>query len=630
MKWQEYKNMLTDIYDIQSYAETLTSHAKTSDGKNIIVKFSSTSAPCTRVTDRAVEITLPKINEHLSERDAALARWYMIHEIAHHTEGPEIFGIMKDNALDPSKSPLGALLNCFEDGRIEKAGASKYAGDANVFSTALNIMLKEGIPQYKEAMKNDEMQRIGACTVAELEARAEWNFGASNNYHDFEALLNGTGRKALKSLREAGIVERLKDLKDGHATLDVAKDAYKIVWEDDPDKHIEEQKKKKEQEDEGEGEGEGKEEGEGKQGKGEGQPQEGKGQPEQGDGKKVNKLEDLGGKVDYLKMLQSKVPKNETGASGSGVKLDYASYMDSGYHGSYDPTPWKDIRVAWFHKDKYSHKNMKGLIEDGHYYIKRIREISQAVHEKHGKPGKGFGNKVRRHLQVLSQSRYVGGHKRGRLHRKNAYKIGVPQVGNGEWNSKVFRQKHQQDILDVAVCVLTDFSGSMISNSKIAHAIDSAMLLNTSIGTSLHIPLQLLTFSEHGNNAFIGVVKDYNERITDEEVEQSMFKSGTFMSGNPDGDAVLWAYKSLLKRKEKRKILIVLSDGSPASSRGGDDMAFVQNVVKEIENGGKVEIVGLGIMDRNVKHIYSKNETISKADELEKAVLNLVKKQIIK
>jgi len=59
-------------------------------------------------------------------------------------------------------------------------------------------------------------------------------------------------------------------------------------------------------------------------------------------------------------------------------------------------------------------------------------------------------------------------------------------------------------------------------------------------------------------------------------------------------------------------------------------MAFVQSVVKEIEQGGRVEIVGLGIMDRNVKLIYSKNETIKRADELEKAVLNLVKKQIIK
>ena len=633
--------MLTDIYDIQAYAETLTKHAKTVDGKSFVVKFSDTSAPCTRVTRDSVEIILPTMNSKMTERDANLARWYMVHEIAHHTEGPEIFKIMKDNALDPTESPLAAVLNCFEDGRIEKSDAGKYAGDAKVFSSALDIMLSESIPKYKKEKRlaDPEMQKMAACTVAELEARSDWNYGAANNYHDLEDLLDKDGKKMLEKLREAGMVDVLRNLQSEQETLDAAKKAYELVWEEDPEKHIEEQKEKQEGDGDEEGEGE-----EGQQQEGEGKEGEGKGGEGKGDkgeeaeakgkgkgkGKRQNKLEKDGGKVNYLDLLNSKTPTTDTKASASGITLDYSEYMDKGgYHGPYQPTPLKDVRVAWFHKKKYSHRGMQSDIDGSKGDHRDIRRELDMVHSRHGKPGKGFGNKVRRHLQVLAQSRYVGGHKRGRLHRKNAYKIGVPQVGNGEWNTKVFRQKHQQDILDVAVCVLTDFSGSMMG-SKVAHAIDSAMLLNNSIGTSLHIPLQLLTFTEYASSAFIGVVKDFDERVSESEVEDSMCKSATYMSGNPDGDAVMWAYRSLKGRKEKRKILIVLSDGSPASSRPGDDMAFVKTVVKEIENEGIVEVVGLGIKDRNVEYIYSQNETIKKAGELESAVLNLVKKQIIK
>ena len=634
--------MLTDIYDIQAYAATLTKHARTVDGKNFVVKFDGNGGPPrTRVTESSVEIILPKMNAKMSDRDANLARWYMVHEIAHHTEGPEIFDIMNDNALDPEKSPLAGVLNCFEDGRIEKSDSQKYAGDAKVFSSAMDTMLSEMLPKLKkeDTLKNPEMQKLAACTIAELEARSDWNFGAANNYHDMEELLGEEGKDALKKLRDSGMVDVLRNLKSEHESLEAAKKAYELVWEESADDHIEEQKEQQKQE-QGEGDGdsdgegsegsEGDGEGKGKDAKGKGSKGEGKGEQQgKGKGERVNELESDGGTVNYLDLLNSKAPSNdEDGPSASGITLDYTEYMSKGYDGAYEPTPLKDVRVAWFHKNKYSHSDMASGGRGGRYEDQIQRECDE-VHARHGEPGKGFGNKVRRHLQILAQSRYVGGHRRGKLHRKSAYKIGVPQVGNGEWNSKVFRQKHKQDILDVAVCVLTDFSGSMMG-SKVAHAIDSAILLNNSIGTSLHIPLQLLTFTEARNNCFIGVVKDFDDRIPEEKVREYMLKSGNYMSGNPDGDAVMWAYKALRGRKEKRKILIVLSDGSPASSRPGDDMAFVKTVVKEIEDEGVVEIVGLGIKDRNVKHIYSQNETIKKADELENAVLNLVKKQIIK
>ena len=41
-----------------------------------------------------------------------------------------------------------------------------------------------------------------------------------------------------------------------------------------------------------------------------------------------------------------------------------------------------------------------------------------------------------------------------------------------------------------------------------------------------------------------------------------MLKEG-ILKENIDGEAILWAYNRLIKRKEERKILMVISDGAP-------------------------------------------------------------------
>lgn len=630
--------MLTDIYDIQAYAETLTKHAKTKDGKSFNVRYDSkVKGPYTIERPRSIDIVLPTLNSHMTERDSVLARWFMIHEIAHHTEGAGMYDIAKENALtNPEESPLAATVNIFEDGRIERLDSQKYEGDARVFSKAWDITLSEQIAKLKERgfPEDEELQKMASLVALEMEARSNWNGGAASNYHDFQDVLPQKSRDYLKLLKDNGFIDVLRNANTAEEVFEASKKAYELIWEESADDHIEQQKQKQA---EGEGEGEGdkgqsKSEGKGKGNEripGENDRENGEGQGKEGD--PINELKDTGQKVKYTDLLANKhTIKDFRGASASGIKLDYSDYMDrTKDYQTYIPSPWKDIHVAWWHKGRFTHPGIKEEAEISSA-PRRIKSEMAKIHAEYGMPGKGFGNKVRKHLQVLSQAHYVGGHKSGRIHRKNAFRVGVPRVGDGTWNSQIFRRKHQNQILDVAVCVLTDISGSMMG-SKVIHAIDSAMLLNTSIGNALHVPLQMLTFTEdEGVNPFIGVVKDYDERLSDDEIRDNMLKSCAFMSSNPDGDAISWAYKYLKPRKEKRKILVVLSDGSPASSRPGDDMAYVQRVVKEIEQEGCVEIIGIGIKDRNVELIYSNNETIKRADQLENAVLNVIKRKIIK
>jgi cobalamin biosynthesis protein CobT len=104
--------------------------------------------------------------------------------------------------------------------------------------------------------------------------------------------------------------------------------------------------------------------------------------------------------------------------------------------------------------------------------------------------------------------------------------------------------------------------------------------------------------------------------------------SGPSLCNNDDGAAIMWAHSRLIRNKAKRKIMIVLSDGSPACQQA-DAMPFTQKVVKEIEQKSPVELYGIGIMDDNVRRIYRDWKVIRDASELETALLSVVKDKII-
>jgi len=92
------------------------------------------------------------------------------------------------------------------------------------------------------------------------------------------------------------------------------------------------------------------------------------------------------------------------------------------------------------------------------------------------------------------------------------------------------------------------------------------------------------------------------------------------------------ATQRLLKRPERRKILIVLSDGEPAfygSGGGGLAKRHCKHAVEMAEKMG-VETIGIGIMDDAVKHYYPKHVVLKKLEDLPGAVMGELKKILIK
>jgi len=73
---------------------------------------------------------------------------------------------------------------------------------------------------------------------------------------------------------------------------------------------------------------------------------------------------------------------------------------------------------------------------------------------------------------------------------------------------------------------------------------------------------------------------------------------------------------------------LVLSDGQPASNRG-NCKDFTKNVIRQIENGKNTEIYAIGIETDCVKNLYTNSRVIQSPNELEGAVLSVVKNYIL-
>ena len=96
---------------------------------------------------------------------------------------------------------------------------------------------------------------------------------------------------------------------------------------------------------------------------------------------------------------------------------------------------------------------------------------------------------------------------------------------------------------------------------------------------------------------------------------------------NVDGEALLWAYKRIIKRREKRKILIIVSDGAPVddSTLSVNPGNFLEQNLREsinkIESKPDVELIAIGI-GHDVSRYYKRAITIMDVDELGTVLLN--------
>ncbi len=217
----------------------------------------------------------------------------------------------------------------------------------------------------------------------------------------------------------------------------------------------------------------------------------------------------------------------------------------------------------------------------------------------------------------------------------------LPRIIMDPYNSLSFKKEKDLEFKDTVVSLLIDNSGSM-RGRPITIAAICADILSRTLERCL-VKVEILGFTTKNwkggqsrelwnKNSKIktpGRLNDLRHIIyksADNQWRQVknnlglMLKEG-LLKENIDGEAILWAYNRLKKRKEERKILMVISDGAPVddstlSVNSGDFLEkHLKKMVKFIENKTEIEILAIGI-GHDVSRYYNKAIKITDVNEL--------------
>ena len=95
---------------------------------------------------------------------------------------------------------------------------------------------------------------------------------------------------------------------------------------------------------------------------------------------------------------------------------------------------------------------------------------------------------------------------------------------------------------------------------------------------------------------------------------------------NIDGEALLWAHERLIRRSERRRILMVISDGVPldeatlSANPGSYLEQHLRNVVKWIEQRSPIELLAIGI-GHDVTDFYKRAVAVADVEQLGGAMI---------
>ena len=210
-----------------------------------------------------------------------------------------------------------------------------------------------------------------------------------------------------------------------------------------------------------------------------------------------------------------------------------------------------------------------------------------------------------------------------------------------------YKNEKEMEFKDTIVTLLIDNSGSMRGRPISVAAICADILSRTLERCSVKVEILGFTtknwkggqsrelWNNNNKPKNPGRLNDLRHIIyknADTQWRQSkknlslMLKEG-LLKENIDGEAILWAFNRLLKRKEERKILMVISDGAPVddstlSVNSGDYLEkHLKQTVKWIEESSNIEILAVGI-GHDVTRYYNKAIKIADVQELGDVMIN--------
>ena len=223
----------------------------------------------------------------------------------------------------------------------------------------------------------------------------------------------------------------------------------------------------------------------------------------------------------------------------------------------------------------------------------------------------------------------------------------LPRIIMDPLNSLSFKKEKDIEFKDTLVTILIDNSGSM-RGKPISVAAICADILSRTLERCM-VKVEILGFTtKHWKGGssreqwmknekpnLPGRLNDLRHIIyksADTPWRQSknnmglMLKEG-LLKENIDGEALKWAFNKMNKRKEDRKILMVISDGAPVddSTLSTNTSDYLENnlkkTVKWIEDKSNIELLAIGI-GHDVTRYYNKAIKIIDVQDLGDVMIN--------
>ena len=210
-----------------------------------------------------------------------------------------------------------------------------------------------------------------------------------------------------------------------------------------------------------------------------------------------------------------------------------------------------------------------------------------------------------------------------------------------------FKKERNIEFKDTVVTLLIDNSGSMRGRPITVAALCSDILARTL--ERCFIKTEILGFTTKAWKGGQSREKWINDKKPSKpgrlnDLRHIIYKAGDapwrrskknlglllregILKENVDGEALLWAYNRLRIRQEKRKVLIVISDGAPVDDStlsvnpGNYLEKNLRDTISDIENNSNIELVAIGI-GHDVSRYYSNAVTIMDVDQLGEVLLN--------
>ena len=239
-----------------------------------------------------------------------------------------------------------------------------------------------------------------------------------------------------------------------------------------------------------------------------------------------------------------------------------------------------------------------------------VRQTPAPLSEEEQRKALAETTGLRHRLQGMLQAmrmRDTAPSRHGRLCPHNLHRMFVG-------NPKIFQSNSPIPAVNTALHLLVDCSGSMVGK-PIRHARQACFAIASALKAIPGINLGVTTFPAQGETYSVAPVLEHGKPF------HSNFLFETTGS-TPLTEALLWATQELCKQPEPRKILIVLTDGSP------DNPITCKQAIAEASHF--IEIYGLGIWDESIKKLLpGRSSAINFLSDLSSALFNILQNTLI-